>query len=226
MSDLRPFGFAALLTAVLLAVPATAQKKGGTAPPPDPAIAYVNSGYLQVMNADGSNVRSLAYLYGWQGGHAAWSPDGMQLAFAGNPGGGSGEGLYVIQRDGTGLHRIVTLVDGESGRPAWSPVPTADGKHKIAFRKSLPGNPGWWELHLVNPDGSGLVQLLDTEMVNEADASWSPDATRLVVPTSDSVDCLVLTLGLDAGGALVVTSTRSIITVCPSGIGSASGGVR
>ncbi|MCY3740836.1 MAG: hypothetical protein OXH00_07440 [Candidatus Poribacteria bacterium] len=44
--------------------------------------------------------------------HAAWSPDGSKMAFL-----WSQKGVYVLDRDGTGLKKLVT---GSS--PAWSPL--------------------------------------------------------------------------------------------------------
>ena len=55
--------------------------------------------------------------------------------------------------------------------PKWSP----DGTH-IAFD----GNAGdGWEIFLIKPDGTGLTRLTRNDTL-DANASWSPDGTRIV----------------------------------------------
>src|SRR5262249_17505380 len=51
---------------------------------------------------------------------AAWSPDGQKIAFANRP------AIYVIDADGSGLHRLTV----RGTQPAWSP----DGR-TIAFAR-------------------------------------------------------------------------------------------
>jgi Tol biopolymer transport system component len=57
---------------------------------------------------------------GWDG---AWSPDGKRIAFS------RSDGIYVMNADGTGAHKLVTNNNTDlSGEATWSP----DGK-KIAY---------------------------------------------------------------------------------------------
>ena len=59
-----------------------------------------------VMNPDGSGARALT-----GGSTPAWSPDGSRLVFS------RSDGLYVINRDGTGLQRMASIPGATS--PAW-----------------------------------------------------------------------------------------------------------
>ena len=84
--------------------------------------------------------------------HPAWSPDGNKLAFAWmrfepKPENVGRETLYIVNRDGTGLHQLI----GEEGppltHPIWSPSgdellyerPDRDFKHVHIFKMSVVG---------------------------------------------------------------------------------------
>jgi Tol biopolymer transport system component len=84
---------------------------------------------------------------------AAWSPDGTRVAFH------TGDGLYVINADGTGLQRL----PGPGGNdPSWSP-----DSRRIAFALKQ-------AVYAMNLDGSGLSRLGDGRR-----PSWSPDGSRI-----------------------------------------------
>lgn len=76
----------------------------------------------------------------------------------------SGGNLYVINADGTNLHRLTDGLD-----PAWSP----DGK-KLAFaRWNFPHG-----LYIINADGTGERQLFGSPQVKAP--AWSPDGALIV----------------------------------------------
>jgi len=144
--------------------------------------------------------------------HPSWSPDGSRIVFSRREGDGdvSQVGLYVVNRDGSGLTRL-TRRDDDS--PSWSPggntiaytrwggllglerhvrVMHADGSHsRVLVREA--SNPAW------SPDGSKLVVVQDFEQrlaivdvgtkgMRELTPSgrfsdlpaWSPDGRRIV----------------------------------------------
>jgi TolB protein len=147
--------------------------------PDGKSIAFVDNGNsdgagtwggdLFVMNADGTNVRKLTHTTG-DDPHTArtpsWSPDGKRIVFA-----YSGEGIFVINADGTGLHEIV---NGGSD-PDWSP-----GGHKIAF--ALGNEPALKKIYVVDPRGSHRT-LVAAETGDVAcslvSPTWSPDGQRI-----------------------------------------------
>jgi Tol biopolymer transport system component len=104
-------------------------------------------------------------------GAFAWSPDGEQIVFNAGVGpdadGGYDHKLYVVNADGSGLHRI-TEGDENDLDPSWSP----DGEW-IAFNHGC-------GLRIVHPDGSGARDLLEgTDELCVGGTSWSPDGERI-----------------------------------------------
>jgi len=151
---------------------------------PDPAIAYLSGGSLMVMNADGTN--QLTVYHPPSGAcvrRPDWSPDHSQLVFEMGTYCSAGiGGIYVINKDGTGLSKVVGLNNavGQSW-PVWSPAPAADGKWKIAFSDQVaPCSAN--NLFLVNLDGSGLTNLTrtcSTTQYSQYWPTWDSTATRL-----------------------------------------------
>ncbi len=122
----------------------------------------------------------------------ALSPDGHQIAFA--RAARHGLDLFLMNRDGSGLRRLVSRA-GPERQPAWSP----DG-HALAFAApgSLRNEKGWRpeQLFLVNRDGSGLRELThEEEGVNEP--AWSPDGTKLAAVLGGGT---IATLNRDGSG--------------------------
>ena len=101
-----------------------------------------------IINVDGSKLVNLTKNYGDEAtaGTPRWSPDSSKLAI--NCHCPDGEGIYIINRDGTGLKK---LIGGMTQYPDWSP----DGK-KIAYMDEYSGN---HDIFIVGVDGNNPVNL-------------------------------------------------------------------
>jgi Tol biopolymer transport system component len=124
---------------------------------------------IYVSNADGSDVTDLTSTYldpaeNNQGG-PVWSPDSSQIAFWNDSNDPSAQGIYLMNSDGTGIHKIA-----DGGSPAWSP----DGG-SIAFAAAAgEGN----DIYSVSIEGSRLTRLTHTSAV-EAFPTWSSDGSQI-----------------------------------------------
>jgi serine/threonine protein kinase len=78
---------------------------------------------IYVMNADGSGVRALLTVEGFEQ-DPTWSPDGSQLAFKSDRAGASGAGnhVWVMNADGSNAVQLPTGAEGiDDSAPAWGP---------------------------------------------------------------------------------------------------------
>ena len=146
---------------------------GGTQPnwaPDGSAIAATRDG-IMVMASDGTSAQQLTGAVPAGSAvdqtHApAWSPDSTALAFAG------ADGLYLIGRDGSRLHRILAM--RRIASVAWSP----DGA-LIAFAAPCQSDTVDCTNHLagdiwtVQPDGSDLRRVTDN-VADDATPAWLP----------------------------------------------------
>ncbi|MGH7728264.1 MAG: hypothetical protein ACREM2_05690 [Vulcanimicrobiaceae bacterium] len=131
---------------------------------------------IRIMNADGTDdhailANTLFSVEPW------WSVNNrivfMSLMKTG-AGAGSGAGLevYVMNSDGTGLHRLTS--GANNADPRWSP----DGS-KISFGSDREGGNNV-NLYRMNADGSNVVQLTHFVFPEQAsDSDWSSDGKKI-----------------------------------------------
>ena len=95
------------------------------------------------------------------------------------------EDIFVVKRDGTGLHQLTDDAYKERGA-RWSP----DGK-RIAFFSDRSGK---WEIWAINADGSGLQQITyaTSTVVNPV---WSPDGTHIAYRNAGSSNPSIIQVG-------------------------------
>lgn len=173
---------------------------GGDSPPPAPAIAFSDAG-IKVMNADGTNVRTLVSVRRQDQARApAWSPDGAEIAYWART--GSTAALWAVPVSG-GTPRMVAPVRDPwlPASPDWSYSPAADGRHKIAFCDTGL-DPGDRDVYIVNPDGTGLLNLTASPGAEEWYAAWSRDGTRLAVVRDGEL--VVFEIGLVNGAPAII----------------------
>lgn len=167
---------------VILAV-AVFDQSSGTSPAPDDTPAPGASGEpngptrivpasVYVMNADGSDARTLANRPLAFDASPAWSPDGSRMAFESTLDGK--RAIWVMQADGQGLRRL-TEGSGSDFAPAWSP-----DSSRIAFMSDRDGNE---EVYDIGADGSG-IRRLTANTAPDGFPAWSPDGTRLAFVSS------------------------------------------
>lgn len=104
--------------------------------------------------------------------------------------------VYVVKPDGSGLKRLTVPAENRSSYyPAFSP-----SGEKLAYARYVQGQ-GPSQFHLVNPDGSGDIQLTDDELSTHEDPSFSPDGQKIVFsqPSAHTTD-VISTINIDGTG--------------------------
>ncbi len=133
---------------------------------PDGTQIVFPTSSLNVINADGSNLRVLSPSPAdtRYSPSAVWSPDGRQIAFVSKQDGFNA--IYLVNPDGSNLHRLVA--DSISTySPNWSP-----DSRQIVF-VSDPSKVTT-SVTVANADGSGLRHLFNGES-----PAWSPDGQHI-----------------------------------------------
>jgi len=123
-------------------------------------IAYGNGSTIYKVSVNGGNEIKLTPDYNpltmivYTEGEPIWSPDGTKLIFSSNRrvNGKDEKGLFVMNSDGSNQTLLLSQPYIPGGALKWS----TDGL-KIAYL--LKANTGKTYIHIMNPDGTGDVQL-------------------------------------------------------------------
>jgi TolB protein len=141
-------------------------------------------GDLYVMDAQGRHVHEVTFS-GALDFPPTWSPDGRRIAFT------RSEGVFVMNADGTGLHRVVSSSGGQAVLPSWSP----DGT-RIAYVRLAPGTSALRSIWTVATDGTDPRQLTSGDDGNWG-LAWSPDDTRIAFASNRSGDWEIWVMNAD-----------------------------
>lgn len=150
---------------------------------------------MRVVNADGSNLRSLA-----DGSTGGWSPDGQTVVYGSR---GVPADVWVVNSDGTGARQLTSSPASEQAI-AFSP----DGT-KILFLVDSGGQSDVW---IMNADGSSQQNLTNSP-ARERGASWSPDGRRILfvsnVPAPDHINGTLYSMAADGTDVRPLTTGAS-----------------
>jgi len=132
-----------------------------------------------------------------------YSPDGGRVAFTNLTREGVLEAVYVMNADGSDVHRLTPPAIG-AALPDWSP-----NGEKIAFDTNDPfcGGGGCFfpdsEIWMIEPDGSGLQRLSGDPNFLDFNPSWAPQGNAIVFEQDDPsfTTSQLLVLNLDKEGA-------------------------
>jgi TolB protein len=121
--------------------------------------------FLSVVDLRGKPTGDLRRLPATSGGQfaPAWSPDGTRIAFEVKDLDVGTSGVYIANRDGSGLARV-TRRGLNASEPVWSP----DGEWLafVAWTRST-GD----DVYIARPDGSALQRLMKTK-ADESSPTW------------------------------------------------------
>lgn len=164
-------------------------------------IAYVSGpsaapGRINIMNADGSNIRRFTDSPGYSHGTLDWSPDGTQLLFYTSY--DDNRYIYTMNLDGRNLIQL-TFGWWDSWDPNWSP----DGS-KIAFRT---GGDTYGEIYVMDADGSNMDQLTNPFEFSSS-PTWSPDGKQIAFQSTPDNLAQIFVMDADGKNLRQLTDTR------------------
>jgi TolB protein len=172
------------------------------------------TGIWTIRSSDGGGLRQVTSNPGGEDNVGDFSPDGKRLVFLRKDENGEATGIFVVNLDGSGLHRITPpgmILDWFGG--SWLPtgnrilfVARTDPEHRRAI----------WE---VNVDGGDLHQLpispacggpvADPKSTACSYPGWSPDGTKIVFTriTANGTTSDIAIVNADGSGLVQITHT-------------------
>jgi Tol biopolymer transport system component len=160
-------------------------------------MRYVGDMELYVIGVDGKGLRRLTAQY--KNEYPSWSPDSRWILFERHRLSGLADAM-VVRADGSGMHRIATIVTGTQCLCAdWSP----DGT-KIAYEATTSRQSSRPEIFTMNADGTGRTRLT-ANSVRDEQPDWSPDGTRLAFYSERNGNGEIYVINADGTGLARVT---------------------
>lgn len=153
---------------------------------------------------------------------AAMSPDGRRLAFVSSRSGDAD--VWILDLASKRLQNLTRHAGGDY-RPAWSPdgqwlAFTSDRDSNGARAKTPTSSTGFsppqqTELYVIQPDGTGLRRLTDSD-ASVGSAAWSPDSARLAFYEAGPVDWRAM--GTDFMGGPSTATSQIVALEVSSGV--------
>ena len=163
--------------------------------------------HIALMGSDGSNPVEITHGEGLDF-RPTWSPDGSTLAFERDAPDFSHAGVFVVNRDGSGLTKLVGLdTSGLSGLFGEDPVWSPEG-NKIAFWN--PTIPALQAVNVATKKVSTIAKAADLGPGPDGlrYASWSPDGRWLAIAADGE--------GSDGAAVYLVSSDGGTIMPMPN----------
>jgi Tol biopolymer transport system component len=143
---------------------------------------------VAIIGVDGGGEREVLRLppYSADVHFPQMSPDGRFIVFerANSPLSRPrfGRALFVMNADGSGVHRVTPWKLSGGDNPDWSP-----DSSRILFRSNEDVNDERSQYYTVRPDGTGLTQLTHFPFTHRRlfSATFSPDGTQIVFAKAD-----------------------------------------
>ena len=138
---------------------------------------------VAIVGADGRRRRVLLRLPRYKGDaeFPQMSPDGRLIMFERAKGPLArprfGQAIFVMNADGTGVHRVTPWRLRAGDNPDWAP-----DSSRILFRSEEEGEADRAQFYTVRPDGTALTRLTNFPFEHKRvfSASFSPDGTQIV----------------------------------------------
>lgn len=141
-------------------------------------------------NADGSNPQQLTtgskITY-----TPSWSPDGSTILYSQ----AVSSQVHIFRMNADGSNQTEVTSTGVYYHPEYSP----DGTKIIALFDSTDD-----EIYKMNPDGTDVVNLTNNS-VEEREANWSPDGTKIIYASEASGDREIFTMNADGTNKTQIT---------------------
>jgi Tol biopolymer transport system component len=165
----------------------------------DPSVNASVEGVYRVNVKNGSAVR----LTSGDDIPGDYSPDGSKILFGrydpNSSSNNNGLALYIMNANGTGLHKLITEIFGPVNDGSWSP----QGNQIVFSRHVTADVPG--SIWVIDSDGTGLHQIEVRHLdcggaVGCHEPQWSPDGTKIIFATNSRQGSFVYTMNADGTG--------------------------
>lgn len=163
----------------------------------------VGNAQIYVMNEDGTNIIRLTN-NALNDNRPAFSPNSAKIVFSRViPNNVNSSEIYIMNSDGSSQVQLTNNSSADEF-PKWSP----DGS-KIIFNSTRDG--GDRDIFVMNIDGSNVIQLTTNNDAEDAEASFSPDGTKILFFSRpiDSSNSEVYVMNSDGSNKVNVSNNPS-----------------